>query len=313
MVEITFEAVTERDMDFLIMEEISCSQDFANIFLTKVGKENAKLISSAHSRRRKYYGESDLVFVFEYNGKRHAILIEDKIDAPAMDNQSGRYFKRGEKSVKEGEFDTFDVFIVAPKGYLKTNVEANLYPNRVSYEELEHYFESREDMHSRFKLMMIWKALGRQKDRYKPVQDDDMMAFWDGYLNLHRQKCPELIITNADGIKGGASHWVNYRSPIKNTILRHKGPQGMIDLEFKRMADQRHVLDNMLAEVGRNGTDVSDVKVESASKSGVLRIYVPTLDFLGSYMRQEEQVIECLDAVKKLYSIAEIIQRNALI
>ena len=48
-----FKDVRERDMDFLIMEEFGASQDFANIFLSKVNKINAKVDYIYHSKYQK--------------------------------------------------------------------------------------------------------------------------------------------------------------------------------------------------------------------------------------------------------------------
>lgn len=299
-----FDTVAERDMDFLIMEEFTCSQEFADIFLSKVGKKGARLLSVQHSRRRKYVGESDIVLIFDCNGHRHALLIEDKIDAEAMPDQSGRYFKRGDWDVKDGFYDSYDVFIVAPEGYLVSNSEAILYPNRVSYEEIEMYLKRQQGVKYGFKLQMIDKALGRQQEGYQCVVDRDMMNFWDGYLKYQKASYPHLVITNADKEKGANSHWVNYASPRTNTVLRHKGKQGYIDLEFKGMALLLPFLKQKLKQIGARGIDISDVKVCAAGKSGVFRIYVPALNFLGDYDTQAEKVKQCLVAVEKMHIIA---------
>lgn len=77
-----------------------------------------------HSKRDSEYGESDIVFILNVNGKRHALHIEDKIDAIAMQNQSGRYNYRAEKDIAAGEYDLYSVLIVAPEKYLEANAEA---------------------------------------------------------------------------------------------------------------------------------------------------------------------------------------------
>lgn len=302
-----FDTVAERDMDFMIMEEFSRSQEFADLFLDKIGKKGAELLEIQHSKRRKYVGESDIVLTFAWNGMKHAILIEDKIDADAMPDQSGRYFKRGDWDVKDGHYDSYDVFIVAPEGYLRTNDEAILYPNRVSYEEIESYMMNKGSKEYTFRLMMIDKALGRQRSGYQCVENKDMTAFWAGYLDIKDEMFSDLIITNADGKKGANSHWVNFASPIPNTQLRHKGKQGYIDLEFKGMADRQVELLNALQRVKIQGGDICGVVVTNAGKSAVLRLETPKLEFLGDFSAQEKDVRKCLEAVCKMINIAKSI------
>ena len=87
--DIKFETTLERDMDLLIMEEFICSPQFARIFLNTVGIICDYTIDQViHSMRDADLGESDIVFVLNIDGRRHAIHIEDKIDALAMPNQS---------------------------------------------------------------------------------------------------------------------------------------------------------------------------------------------------------------------------------
>jgi hypothetical protein len=104
--EIKFDTTLERDMDLLIMEEFVCSANFAKIFLDTVGIHSDYSIEEViHSMRDADLGESDIVFILNIDGKRHAIHIEDKIDALAMPNQRGRYSLRAEKDIASGQYD----------------------------------------------------------------------------------------------------------------------------------------------------------------------------------------------------------------
>ena len=112
MVAHKFRDVIERDMDVLILEEFSCSNNFSKIFLDKIGLNKAQLLVTWQSKTDIELGESDMTVVFDCCGKKVALLIENKIDAIAMPEQPTRYILRGNKGVADNEYDAFYVFIV---------------------------------------------------------------------------------------------------------------------------------------------------------------------------------------------------------
>ena len=144
-IECFFSDVTERDMDFLFLEEFVCSQEFFNIFTSLVGINNAKVKSVYLSLRDASLGESDITVMVESNGEIIGLLIENKIDAVAMPDQAIRYNKRGQKGIKKGDYSRFYVFIIAPSKYLIHNVEAQKYPNKVEYEKILSYYVNNQD------------------------------------------------------------------------------------------------------------------------------------------------------------------------
>lgn len=115
--DISFETISERDMDLLIMRRFSYKNDpIQNLFLKEIGYENKGLsaVDVAHSVST-IDGESDIEIILEDNDHRkYALLLEDKINAVAMENQAGRYLIRGQKAVDRGQYDEFHVFIIAP-------------------------------------------------------------------------------------------------------------------------------------------------------------------------------------------------------
>lgn len=90
-----FDTTLERDIDFLVMEEFVSDPAFAKIFLDAVGIAEPYTIEEViHSKTDADLGESDVVIILGINCKRHALHIEDKIDAQAMEAQHDRYDKR---------------------------------------------------------------------------------------------------------------------------------------------------------------------------------------------------------------------------
>lgn len=98
-----FNDVYERDMDLLIAEEISCSKQFLHLFLDVLGIQDAS-VDNVHLSKSDEDGETDITVVLDIAGKKHGLLIEDKIDATAQPDQAGRYLKRGNRGIEKGEY-----------------------------------------------------------------------------------------------------------------------------------------------------------------------------------------------------------------
>lgn len=81
--------------------------------------EDYKIIDVEHSYVDAELGESDITVIIEKGNDKIGLLIEDKIDAPAMDLQPERYVERGLKGVKDKKYNSFKTFIIAPEQYLK--------------------------------------------------------------------------------------------------------------------------------------------------------------------------------------------------
>lgn len=300
-----FKDVRERDMDFMMMEEFGASQEFADLFLSKVGKTGARVVYIYHSKYEKHMGESDMIVITDYNGSRHALLIEDKIDAEAMPFQSSRYHERAEEDVFKGLYQSYDIFITAPAGYLRSNSEAKLYPNSVSYEEIEQYMLRKSEEKYNFKLQMINMALGRQQHGYVPVEHKRVASFWDGYIDALNEKYPHLVCTNADKTHCPNSHWVNFRVAIPNAKIVHKGKQGYVDLQFDGMGNSLGLLQAALDKVT---CDKRGAFVAKASQSGSIRINCPKLEFKGKFDVQERNVAICLDIINRIHEISKQIK-----
>lgn len=87
-------SVAERDIDFLLLEELSVSVEFQEWLASRVFNEviYAAKIGAWHSVSESGLGESDLIFIFSgIDGQRNAVLIENKVDAVPQRKQGLRY------------------------------------------------------------------------------------------------------------------------------------------------------------------------------------------------------------------------------
>jgi len=92
------EAVTERDIDMLILEELNVSTELGNWFYTmnRLPHPVPNISKAYHSISDVQLGESDLVLLY---ANSHAILVENKISAYSQPAQADMYVLRGKKGI----------------------------------------------------------------------------------------------------------------------------------------------------------------------------------------------------------------------
>lgn len=289
--DIKFDTTLERDMDLLIMEEFICSPLFARIFLDTVGITCDYTIEQViHSMRDADLGESDIVFILDIGDKRHAIHIEDKIDALAMPNQSGRYAKRAEKDIAAGKYDEYSVLIVAPAKYLSANQEAQKYEHQVQYEQLRDYFAAQNDLRSKYKLALIDRAIYDQKAGYQYEANPGVVSFCAAMDAYQREHYPTLPI-------GTQAWWRGYKTMISTATIVYKANKGFCDLQFSNCTRE-----DLLSKVKDYLSD--RMTVEKAGKSASVRICVSPVWFENRFEEKVREVDEALAAIMELYQLS---------
>lgn len=299
-----FNDVLETNMDFLFLEEFVSSPDFLKIFFSKVNIESAKVLEIEQSKTHSELGESDIIVIIENNNKKHGLLIENKIDAMAMPDQYSRYVARGNVGIENGDYETFDVFIVAPEKYLKSNSESRKYPNKVKYEECAEYFKSRSDSRSFYKLQQIEYAINKQKTPYQPIKNIAVMDFWNKYIAYQKEHYLNLWLRTSGGSKGSRASWPRFRVHIKRIYILHKSEFGYVDLTFPNCGDKTVELKNILTKYLGSLDDLG-VTVQQTGKSASLRLIVPKLDFKSSFDDSANDVEMCFNCILKLTALSE--------
>ena len=304
MIKCYFSDVSEHDMDMLFMEEFICSNEFRNLFTNQVGFSNARILSAHSSKRDPLYGESDITVILESAGERIGLLIEDKIDAIAMPEQATRYFLRGDKGIKSGEYGQFFVFIVAPRKYLIENSEAHKYPNKIEYETVLAYFEQLNDPRSEFKIQQIRKAIEKQKKGYQVDADNAVTGFWRKYSEQQKKHYPGLLLLYNGEEKGSNATWIRFNTVIPGLYMYHKAEAGFVDMTFDGCADRIVALEGLLAET--IGDYLKDgFTVQRTGKAAAIRLIVPVLDMHIPFENQIEKTNACLETVKKMSDFAK--------
>jgi len=302
MVTHKFRDILEHDIDMLILEEFSCSESFCKIFLDKVGIDDTTLLMTWQSKTDSELGESDMTIVFGCQGKNFALLIEDKIDAIAMPEQPSRYILRGDKGIKNREYDYYYIFIVAPKQYLENNEKAKEYPNRVSYEEIKEYFERLNDSRSAFKLSQIDRAIYKQKNGYQVIKNTAVTEFWNKYVEYKNRNFPNLNLIVSSDIKATYSLWTNFRTFDSRIYICYKSNKGCVDLTLNGQAENIETIKTFVVNAIGNYYE-KGISVVKTGKACAVRKVVPVVDFTKSFEEQVESIRQSFVAVEELANL----------
>jgi len=290
--EFKIDTTLERDIDLLIIEEFASSPAFAEIFLTAADITGEYVIERAiHSKTDVEFGESDIVFILNLGGRRHALHIENKIDAMAMQNQNARYHSRGEKDKAAGEYDDFSVLIVAPERYLQVNREAQKYDYRVTYEQLQDFFASQDSPRAKYKLALIERSIINQKNGYQYEANPGMVRFCKAMNDYHKVRYPGLPA-------GSIAWWRNYPTPMNDVAVVFKANKGFCDLQFGHTTKEA-----LFPQVCEFLTD--RMNVVSAGKSAAIRIEVTPIWYENDFGEEKAKVDQALDAINELFQLSK--------
>ena len=289
------ESVLERDIDLLMINKFINDPTILNIFLEKLGllNKNYHLVDIEHSYSDKD-GESDITLIIDNNINKYGILIEDKINAEAMDNQAGRYKLRGNTGIKQNKWDDFFVFIIAPEEYLKINDEADKYKYNISYEKLREYMI--DDLYAK---TLFDFAIEKKPSIYVMNVDEIATALWNDYYKYIVEKYPNFIVDQPTP-KGYKSSWFYFKTGYPKINIIHKIDDGLIDLSFEQMTQDKDLLEKY-GLITRN-----------LGQSQIIRKVVPRINKHEDFNKQIDKINECLKAVDKLYSILKSTNINKM-
>lgn len=304
--------VTERDMDLLFLEEFCSSKDFANLFMSKIGVDDYEVIKVIHSNHQTgeginvkdagcetSRGESDMTVIYLSHGVQKALLIEDKINACAQPNQRVRYDNRGRLAIQNHEYESFDVFMVAPEQYLGSPA-AQDYENTVSYEEILDYFNAQDSSRSVYKASLLNKAVNKGNSSYTiQIPNDKVMSFYDSYIDFVETNYNAFRIeTSKGGQHGSKSSWIVYSTKNPAIKIKHK-TRNCVDLLIKCDGDK----DALISKLQQYVKELEGVSAEviSFEREACVRIEVPGLDRSVSVYDQIPEMQECMKAIGTLY------------
>lgn len=291
-------------MDLLILEEIYSSKEFRKLIYSKIGAiDEINFIGAWHSYHSFNSGESDIVIKLDKSGNKSVIiLIENKIDAKFTKNQAERYNLRADLHVENEECNEAHVLLIAPSRYLE-NTEKFI--NTLSYEEIKQYFDNNEGVNTqrdKYKSMFVEYAIEKKRRGYSPVFDEHVTNFQHKYYNLSSEMFPDLGMRKPKEKIPSGSGFI-YFSPKgirKNISLVHKfitkGEYNFIDIQFNQQIEYMEAFERKY----KNKLD-SDLSIERANKSFVVRKRIDKINIHESFANQKNQLINSLEELNKLY------------
>lgn len=302
--EIIFEKALERDMDLMLMRQFASNDKFLkDLFLKPLCKKyedtQYEVISISHSVMTEA-GESDVEVVLQIKDQRIALLIEDKIDAIAQDEQANRYSMRGDAAIQKNLYDTYYVYIVAPQKYLEHNMEARKYQHAISYETIKQYLVDPVD------CGLMEKALDISKNGYIPVEDLQITAFWQKLYDFVDEHYPEEFSLHGKRgeSRGAKASWITMTCG-KDAGIQIKTDRGFVDLELSGRAAEMY----SFAKANQQILDEKQVALRIAGKSLALRYYIEPIDFHKPF---EEEVAKVKTAFDKALALQRMLKHLKL-
>ncbi len=298
--------VSERDIDFLLFEELSVNNEFCDWFTSRLYKKPIfkSTIGAWHSVTGKKGRESDIVYLFKSDDDgRMAVLIENKIDAPPQPQQGVDYRERGREGQQNDKWDDFITCIMAPAQYLDSGKQAESYDCQVSYEEVLSFFVSRRVRDPRYlhKAHLMLEAIEKNRRGYHAVPSTEMTNFVREYVEFAAQVAPSLRVEEAKSRPAGST-WISFRPAgiPKNVSLAHQLTAGFSKLFVANAAEQ---VETLKARFSPHLTP--DVEFGVSGKSVTLSVVVPKIDPLGHSFDEEKpnvrKGIEAIDLLTKIY------------
>jgi len=328
MLELRFVAsIAERDIDLLILEELSVSEEFREWFSSRVFGEPIyqSEIGAWHSVSDSQLGESDLIFLFNAtdgeatdgkttdgkatDGPRIAILIENKIDAPPQQRQGERYHSRGEEGIKKGYWEKYRTCIIAPNKYLKSYKDSEEYDVEISYEEILAYFQSRRPRGERFtyKSRILLEGIEQNRRGYQPEYNEEMTKFVSDYYIFATEKYAHLKMQEAKPRPAGST-WIMFHpeSLPKNVSLVHQLTYGWVKVFFNGQAES---FDSLREKYGSILPDDASIKI--AGKSVSISMVVPKIAPLTIPFSEQKEIVN--EALQKLSLLEKLVAINGSI
>lgn len=129
--------VNERQLAFMVLEELACSPSFGRWFLGQTGHSGPGTLELLHLLQPTSTddGETDFLVVHVTPRGRRALLIDNKLGAAFTQSQPARFRSRGQTGIAAGCWQEFATVLAAPLHYLTDASEAG-FDHKVPYETI---------------------------------------------------------------------------------------------------------------------------------------------------------------------------------
>lgn len=287
---IPIESIQERDIDLILLEELSTENSFCKQFVSEL---NLPDFSSSNGAWRSItdfgLGETDLLFSYNSFDKRIFVLIENKLDASFQYEQFIRYEKRTYEYLKKEYCDDAYCVLVAPNFYCENQ---NDFDKFISYEIIAELFEKQNTKRGIFKSQLLKIATEKLRRGYQPVNSEPVQKFWHLYWDYKNINFPDLTMKKPTIVPHNSDWPMLYDDNLKGIIFYHKLAQGNTDATFVGLTEDIALkIKEILPE---------DFQFIKHSKSFSVRIISEKIDRTKEFNEQLNQVEIGLKNIEKL-------------
>ena len=302
--------ISEQDMDMFIIEEFICNEAFRHLFYDQNGVElnHNFAVCEAYRSLSDANGESDITFILSDGKTKVAILIEDKIDAQTMNQQSERYIIRAEKGMNNGWYNKYYIFLVCPGEYWKEHEKdenAN-YKYRVFYEEMQKLYSEQNDARSIYKYHVIQTAIEAKKKGYQVIENTAITQFWKKLRPYCETHYSTLTLLGKNEVKGSGSYWMEFATSLKKTKIIYKSKSGYVDLQIGDYGNKIGTLTNIL----KNKEIKLDNDMSIEKTHGAASIRIKKSQWAISFEQPFENVRNIIDdVIKAVIRLKELVDK----
>ena len=284
------EAIQERDVDLILLEEFSTDNSFCEWFINELDLPNiTENIGVWRSIAEYGLGETDILFSYKSESKRIYVLIENKLDASFQDKQFERYLQRADNYVTDNSCDSAFTILVAPKLYCDNQSE---FENFITYEQISKRLEFTGTKRNLFKSNLLKIASEKLRRGYQPVNSEPVQNFWHSYWKFKDEKYPNLLMKKPDIVPQNSDWPMLYDDNLKGIVFYHKLGQGNTDATFKNFSTEtEYKIRELLPE---------NSELIKHSKSFSVRIFSGKIDRTKNFDNQKEIVNKGLENLEKL-------------
>jgi hypothetical protein len=284
------EAIQERDVDLILLEELSTDNSFCEWFIRELGLPTLTSVNGAWKSISAFgLGETDILFSYNSNEKKIYLLVENKLDASFQDEQFNRYLKRAGEYITKKECDDAFTILIAPKLYCDNQSDFESY---LTYETIAQRLDFIGSKRNVFKSQLLQIATEKLRRGYQPINSIPVQQFWNSYWQYKEDKYPNLKMKKPDIVPHNSDWPMLYDERLKNIVFYHKFGQGNTDATFRGFPEEvEFKIKEMLPEWA---------EFEKHSKSFSIRVFSGKIDRTKDFKEQIDNVDRGLQNIERI-------------
>lgn len=285
------ESIRERDIDLILLEELSTDNTFCEWFIRELNLPNLTSVNGSwRSISELGLGETDIIFSYESDEGKILVLIENKISASFQDEQFLRYKKRAENYCTDKKCDQAHPILIAPKLYCDNQNDFDVY---LSYEKIKDRLIFTGSKRNKFKADLLNIGIEKLRRGYQPVNSEPVQKFWQSYWLYKEKYHPTLKMKKPEIVPENSDWPMMFDDRISNNIVfYHKFAQGNVDVTFKNFSEESKF------EIKKQTPPFA--KFEEFSKNFAFRINTGKIDRKSGFDEQKENVEQGLKSLEDL-------------